>query len=391
MAGIQMRSFNIVCGLFFHLGWVMLTSSLIWGQDSNSRDSNWPNWRGPNSDGVAVGAAPPLIWSESENVKWKIEVPGKGNATPVIWDDAVIVLTAIPADAKSEKPSITESEQRGNPSGRGGQRQNLVSHKFAVIAYARETGAQKWITVVHEAVPHETGHQTNTFASASPITNGKYIFASFGSFGVYCLDMKGNVIWSKMLGQMLTRNSFGEGASPALHGETLVVPWDHEGQSSVFGLNTRDGSVIWETKRDEPTTWATPLITEYDGVTQVIMNGTNKVCSYDLSDGSLLWECGGQVTNPIPTPIRDGHHVLVMTGYRGFAIQSIALNSKGDVTNTKQVRWTRNDAAPYVASGVLIENRLYITKSRDPILSILNAETGEVLVDQKRLPKLDGL
>jgi outer membrane protein assembly factor BamB len=203
--------------------------------------------------------------------------------------------------------------------------------------------------------------------------------------------MQGQVKWSRQLGKMQTRNSFGEGASPALYNDTLVVPWDHEGQSKIFALNTADGTTRWEKERDEPTTWATPLITEYQGRVQVILNGTNQVTSYDLKDGSVIWSCRGQVANPIPTPIRDGDYVLVMTGYRGFAIQSIALSSKGDVSESSAVRWTRNDAAPYVASGVLFDGLLYITKSREAILSILSADTGKVLVDQERMPQLDGL
>ncbi|MEZ6096545.1 MAG: PQQ-binding-like beta-propeller repeat protein [Pirellulaceae bacterium] len=182
-----------------------------------------------------------------------------------------------------------------------------------------------------------------------------------------------------------------KGASPSLHGDTLVVPWDHEGQSYVAALSAKDGNELWKVDRDEPTTWATPLITEFDGRTQVIMNGSNRVRSYDLADGSLIWECGGQVTNPIPTPIRDGDHVIVMTGYQGYAVQSIALNSKGDVTDSDKVRWSRNDSAPYIASGVMVDDRLYFTKSRDAIISSVNTETGDVVIDQERLSGLDSL
>lgn len=366
-----------------------LVSQPTFSQDGMN---NWPSWRGPNLNGVSENATPPLKWSESENLKWKVAVPGKGSATPVVWDNQIFVSTAVPkkGDTESDNSATPPANARGGGRGRGSAGPS-TAYDFTVCSFQLQTGELLWKTVVHSAVPHESGHNTNTFASASPITDGKHVFASFGSNGIYCLDMKGNLIWSKMLGQMRTRNSFGEGASPALHKDILVVPWDHEGQSFIVALDTRDGSEKWRVDRDEPTTWATPLITEYQGTTQVITNGTNRVRSYDLSNGELIWECAGQVSNPIPTPIRDGDYVLVMTGYRGFAIQSIALDAKGDVTDTDKVRWVRNDAAPYVSSAVLYKGTLYLTKSRDAILSAVKADDGEVIIDQERLPQLDGL
>ncbi|MEQ1903215.1 MAG: PQQ-binding-like beta-propeller repeat protein [Pirellulaceae bacterium] len=364
---------------------------------------NWPNWRGPAGDGVAAeNANPPLEWSDTKNVKWKIEVPGKGISTPIVWGNQIIVTSAVPTgkpdDKKAAEPKEEPPPKGEGPGGKGKGKGRRMSgpppstpYEFVVISYDRETGKQNWSTKVNEAVPHEGVHGTNTFASASPVTDGNHIFASFGSNGIYCLDMKGKEIWKKDLGKMKTRASFGEGASPALHGDTLVVPWDHEAGSFIVALDAKSGTEKWRKDRDEPSSWSTPLITEYKGVTQVITNGTKRARSYDLKDGSLIWECGGQSQNPIPTPIRDGDYVLVMTGYSGFSIQSIALDSKGDVTDSDKVRWSKTDAAPYVPTGVLYKGNVYFTKSRDPRFSILRAENGETLVDQESLPGLDGL
>lgn len=397
----------------FLAAWLVLVGGLFgWVHGQDSPTAHWPNWRGPNLNGVADQAArPPLEWSPTKNVAWKVAVPGKGISTPIVWGDQIILTTAIEspaaannanegADNRNQEAQRERGEQRESRGGGGERRRGGGGRggpppskpiRFMVMSLDRGTGAKQWETVVHEGIPHEGVHSTNTFASASPVCDGQRIYAFFGSNGIYCLDMQGQVLWKRDLGNMTMRGTFGEGASPALFAETLIIPWDHEGASLLFALDAKSGEEKWKVERDEASTWSTPLITEYQGVVQVITNGSKKVRSYDLKDGRLIWECSGQAMNPVPTPIRDGDHVLVMTGYQGFAIQSIALDSKGDVSGTSKIRWSRRDAAPYVPTGVLYEGLLYVTKFRDAILSILDAETGEVLVDQERLPGLDGL
>jgi outer membrane protein assembly factor BamB len=213
---------------------------------------------------------------------------------------------------------------------------------------------------------------------------------SFGSRGIFCLDMDGKKVWEKDLGQMQTRMGFGEGASAGLHEDTLVVPWDHEGQSYVIALEAATGEIRWQVERDERTTWATPLIVQHNGGTQVVLNG-NRVRSYDLETGELLWECGGQVDNPIPSPVLSGETVVCMTGFRGNAIFAIPLDAQGDVTGSDVIRWQRTDAAPYVPSPVLYKGRLYFTKSNQGIVSSVDAETGEVIIQQQRLPEISSV
>ena len=141
--------------------------------------------------------------------------------------------------------------------------------------------------------------------------------------------MQGNVLWQRDFGAMRTAAGFGEGSSPTIHNGTLVVPWDHEGDSFIVALDAKTGEEKWKVARDEGTTWATPLVTEYEGQTQVITNGKNRVRSYDLSNGDLIWECGGQASNPIPSPVRFRDTVIVMTGFRGYAIYCIPLSQGG--------------------------------------------------------------
>jgi outer membrane protein assembly factor BamB len=402
--------------------WVGLTVALIAPTCvGNDLTTQWPQWRGPDASGTADGSNPPTTWSETENIKWKIEVPGVGSSTPIILGDRVYVSTAVktervaegqtvPADQSSEGPDRAterpESRGEGDRGGFGGRRGGRGGfgrggfgggpaptnfYDFMVLAYDRATGKEIWRTSVTQQVPHEPGHNTNTFASSSPVSDGERLYVSFGSRGVFCLDLDGKQLWDVNLGQMQTRAQFGEGSSPAVHDGTLVVPWDHEGESFIVALDAKTGREMWRKTRDEQTTWATPLITQYDGRAQVITNGSKRVRSYDLATGDVIWECGGQVGNPIPTPVRFQDNVIVMTGYRGYAIYSIPLSAKGDITDTDVITWYEEDAAPYVPSPVLYEGQLYYVKSNNGVLLSRDAKTGELLIDETRLPDVSSI
>lgn len=401
-----MHSRNFVCSaivlLFGCIGLAVIPAPA-------DAQENWPRWRGPNADGTAAASAnPPVKWSQTENVRWKTELPGKGSATPIVWENRIFVVTAIdtgrlPEGAAEETNQAEEANEDAaedrSPRGRrfGGRRRGLSEpvpetlFQFCVICYDRETGDELWKKVATETVPHEGGHSTNTFASGSPVTDGKHLYVAFGSYGIYCYDLDGNLQWKRDLGRMQTRNAFGEGSSPALHEDTLVVPWDHEGESALYALDAGSGETRWQVARDEPTTWATPLIVENGGRTQVITNGTNRVRSYDLADGSLIWECGGQATNPIPSPVANDRLVYCMTGYQGYAVYAIPLDAKGDVTDSDEIAWSRTDVGPYISSPVLYKGQLYVTKGREGILFSLDAETGETIIGQTRLPGLSTL
>ncbi|WP_164100842.1 PQQ-binding-like beta-propeller repeat protein [Candidatus Laterigemmans baculatus] len=360
-------------------------------QEAPAQESrgHWPQWRGPEANGASETANPPIEWGPEKNVKWKVAVPGQGSGSPIVWGERVYLLTALKTDRQQEPRAEAREETPEAPGGgrRGRARAEAPHHyyQFIVLCYDRESGEEIWRTVAAEEVPHEPGHETNSFASSSPVTDGKRLFVSFGSRGIFCFDMNGNKQWERDLGQMETRAGFGEGSSPALDGDVLIIPWDHEGDSSVIALDANSGRTLWESERDERTTWATPLITEYQGRKQVITNGT-RVRSYDLNTGELLWECGGQVQNPIPSPIRFRDSVICMTGFRGNAIYSISLEARGDVTDTAEVLWSREDAAPYVPSAALYKGRLYLTKANNAIVTSIDAETGEVVIPQQRLP-----
>lgn len=394
--------------LFFGLAWIACCSQIaVSSASANDVNRDWPQWRGPDASGTAMESDPPTSWSESENIRWKIDVPGVGSSTPIVLGDRVYVSTAVKTDRVVENQESTEDasqsstpareERGGRGRGRGGRRgfgggaKPTNFYDFLVIAYDRANGEEVWRTSVTQEVPHEAGHNTNTFASSSPVTDGERLYMSFGSRGVFCLDLDGKQLWSVDLGQMQTRAQFGEGSSPAVHKGTLVVPWDHEGESFIVALDAANGEEKWRQSRDEQTTWSTPLITEYEGRTQVITNGSKRVRSYDLATGELIWECGGQAGNPIPSPVRFEDNVIVMTGYRGYAIYSIPLSAEGDITDSDVITWIEEDAAPYVPSPVLYKGQLYFVKSNNGVLVSREAKTGELVIDQTRLPNISSV
>ncbi len=343
---------------------------------------NWHQWRGPLACGVAPVANPPTTWDESTNIKWKVKVPGKGTATPIVWGDQIFLITAIKTDREVELPPPPADAPK-NPFN---IQRPTNFHQFVVMCVDRRTGQTLWQHMAKEEVPHEGHHNDGSFASSSPTTDGSHLYVNFGSRGVYCYDLAGNQKWSRDLGKMLIFNYFGEGSSPVVHGDSVVVNWDHLGGSFITVLDAQTGETRWKVDRDENISWSTPLVLDHNGRTQVIVNGTKRVRSYDLKTGELIWECGGQVRAAIPCPVSDGHLAFAMTGYIGNALYAIPLDSTGDITDTEKIAWKRKGpGTPYVPSPLLYGDLLWFTGSNKGILSCLNAATGEPIVDRKRL------
>jgi outer membrane protein assembly factor BamB len=353
-------------------------------------DPYWPYWRGPAADGMAVGDAP-VTWSATENVRWKTNIPGLGNSSPIVWGDFVFVTTAIktgadkPATAPAAPPATPAAGGRMGPGGGGGPQ---VEHKFDVLCLDRKTGKILWQRTAKTAVPHEGGHNTyGSFASNSPVTDGTFVYAFFGSRGMYCYDFKGALVWQKDFGvQMRMKMAFGEGMAPVLSGNKLILVFDHEGDSFMVVLDKATGKEIWRASRDEKTNWAAPLVVTFKGRTEVVVAGSGKVRSYDLETGKVIWECAGLGANTIPQPVRQDDLVFVMTGYRDPKLMAIRLGREGDLTGTDAVVWSQTKGTSYTPSPVIFENKLYVLTDTG-MVSCFNARTGEPYYHQVRLPK----
>ena len=335
--------------------------------------SNWPHWRGPNRNGVVDGR-PPVEWSERKNIRWKAPIPGLGHATPIVWGDRIYVQTAV----------ITDKVEADTGTGRRRPPPNLFQYR--VLALDRRTGETVWEKTVREARPHEGMHRTASFASTSGITDGENLYAFFGTQGLYCLDMDGNLRWEKDLGKYWSRNAFGEGTSPTIHGGTLVINWDHEGDSFIVALDKKTGRELWRNARDEVTSWSTPMTVDHGRQTQVIVSASGRTRGYDLKNGAQIWECGGLGTNVIPTPLYANGVVYVASGHRAPAMQAISLaTAKGDISNSDSVIWSITRDTPYVSSPLLYGDRLFFLKGRGAFLSCYNPATGEPFFGPIRL------
>jgi outer membrane protein assembly factor BamB len=341
----------------------------------------WPHWRGPNVDGASATAQPPLTWDATKNIAWKTPIDGRGSATPIVWGERVFVTTAIDtgrtADAKDlPLPDSSVGEKRTEAPN--------TWHQFVALALDRSTGKVLWRKVCAERVPHEGHHMTHSYAAGSPTTDGQRLIVSFGSFGLYCFDLDGKLLWERQLGRQETRLGWGEAVTPVLNNHRVYVNWDHEGNSFLIALDAADGKTLWKIDRDEPSSWATPLVIEHDGKTQIITSGTNQVRSYDAETGQVNWTHKGLTVNCIPSPLAHGDNVILMSGYRGAVAIAIPLDSRGDVTS--KTIWKLDRGTPYVPSPVLADGRLYFTQTNVNILTCVDAQSGSVLIDRERLP-----
>jgi outer membrane protein assembly factor BamB len=350
-------------------------------QARQSSMAHWPQWRGPSGNGVAPGNAP-LEWSDEKNVSWKVEIPGRGFSTPIVWGDTLFLTTAVPTGKAGPAPA---SEGRR---GAGGGTAAGVEHRFDVMALDRLSGKVLWQQTATTAAPHEGYHRTyGSFASNTPATDGERVYAFFGSRGLYAYDMNGRQLWKKDFGQqMKMRLQFGEGAALVLHDGKLVTVFDHQEEGLLAVTDAATGKDIWRIPRNEGSSWSTPLVVEHDGRKQIVVTATPKAMAYDLETGKLVWEVTGIGLNPIPMPVQQGDMVYVMSGYRDPKLMAIRLGRTGDLTGTDAVVWESTRGLSYTPTPVLHDNILYLLTDNGQ-LSALDATTGEPHYQQQRLPK----
>jgi outer membrane protein assembly factor BamB len=368
----------------------LLTVSLAF----SAGPGDWPNWRGPANDGMARGDAP-LRWSDTENIKWKAAIPGRGHSSPVAWGDRIFVTTAVQTAPTPPPPSAPAADDaQGQPGGgrrgRGGPGVGgaLVEHKLMLLCLDRKTGKTLWERVAKTAVPHEGYHpQYGSFASHSPVTDGKHVVAWFGSRGVYVYDLDGKLVWEKDLNvAQKIRLNFGEGTAPLLAGDKLILNYDHEGDSFIVALDKSTGKELWKTPRADGTNWSMPVVFTHAGKKQIVVTATKRVRSYDFETGKQIWECAGLGLNTIPAPVAADGIVYVMSGYRDPNLLAIKLGREGDLTGTDAILWTNQKGNSYTPSPVLHDGKLYLLTDNG-MFSALDAKTGKPFYQQQRLPK----
>lgn len=262
--------------------------------------------------------------------------------------------------------------------------------KFNLVCLDRKTGNLLWEKTVCQVKPHQGHHGDHGFASYTPVTDGKLVWAAYGSRGIYCYDLDGNKVWSKELPAMSTM--FGEGGSPTLAGNALIVLQDQRGESFIFAFDKKTGELLWKKPRDEATSYATPFPVTVDGKLQVIVSATNFIRSYDVQTGDVVWQCSGQTRNVIPTPVVGDGIVYCASGFRGNALQAIKLGGKGDLSGSDSVIWQVSErTTPYVPSPLLYDGRIYVCAGNKEDLSCYDAKTGTPHFVTQKMEEMDGV
>jgi outer membrane protein assembly factor BamB len=374
---VLVAAFAVICLL--GLSPVGVRAQVVEKPTNIARVENWIQWRGPTADGRAGNRAePPTQWDPSTNIAWTVDLLGEGSATPIVVGNQIFVLSALKTERKSPQPVENDERAKTKP--------DEFFYQFIVSSYDRDSGKTLWQQVVVEEVPHEGRHDTNTYAAGSPVTDGQRLYFSFGSRGVFCYSLEGSLVWKLDLGDMRTRNGWGEAVTPALTDDSVIINWDQEEDSFIAAIDKQSGQIRWKKDRTgEVTSWNTPFVTEFEGTQQIIVNGTGSVKSYDAKDGTVLWECGGQTVNAIPSPIRFKDSVICMSGYRGSLACSIPLQARGNLTDSERIDWKISQGTPYVPSPIVSGTRLLFTAGNTNVLSCLDASTGQPLQKRMRL------
>ncbi len=352
-------------------------------------EANWPQFRG-SSSGIAEDKALPDTWSatpsSTENIVWAVEIPGRGWSSPVVWGDKIFVTSAI-------KEGDFETPRKGLYLGGDRDKASDRTHRWMVYCIDWNDGKFLWERLVHKQVPQQPVHLKNTYASETPVTDGRRLYVYFGSLGTFCYDLDGNKLWSQEWPSFKIRNNWGTAASPVLHGDQLYIVNDNEEQSFIVALDKKTGKQIWRTERDENGNWATPYIWQNKQRTELITSGRRKVRSYDL-DGRLLWELGGMSSIVIPTPLAKHDLLYICSGFVGDRknrpIYAIRPGASGDITpkdeqdTGKYIAWYHKFGGPYNPSPLVYGDYLYVLYDRG-FLSCYDARTGIEVYSMQRI------
>src|SRR5687767_10343167 len=348
-----------------------------------SANNDWADWRGPNRDGVSKSDAP-IKWSANQRIAWKANIPGRGHSSPILWGDRIFLTTAVPMAAQQ---SAAAPAQGGRGGGAGGGAASGVPHRFVVMALDRKDGKVLWEQTAITATPHEGYHrQYGSFASNTPVTDGKRVYAHFGSRGLYAYTLDGKLEWKREFPPMRMRLQFGEGVPLVLHEDTLLINFDQEADSYLVAIRASDGKELWRVTRDEPSSWSPPFVVTHGGKKQIVVAASNKVRSYEFENGKLIWECAGLGSNVIPAPVQINDTIIVMSGHREPNLLAIKLGRTGDLTGTDAIVWTNQRGNSYTPSPVLHEGKIYMLTDNG-MLSCFDAVTGKPYYHQERLPQ----
>ena len=362
---------------------VLLLLVLI-GSATMSAGQGWPQFRGPGSTGVAEDPNLPDSWSTTQNVKWKTIIPGHGWSSPIAWGERIFVTSVIPVgDTEAPRKGLYFQGERPAPT---------IEHRFMLYAIDFASGRIVWEREVHRGVPPQARHLKNTYASETPVTDGRRVYAAFGNVGLFAFDFDGTPVWSKKTDAKPTRNGWGTAASPVVHDGRLYYVSDNEAASTLTAMDAASGNTLWRVERKELTNWSTPFIWRHAGRTEIITNGTAAIRSYAL-DGTPLWTVSPNSTHVIPTPFSQFGLLYVSSGYVGDStrpVYAIKPGGAGDIslkageTSNASIAWSLPQGGTYNVSPIVYGDYFYTLFDRG-FFTCHDARTGKEIYTKVRL------
>jgi len=346
---------------------------------------NWPCFRGL-SCGVAEDKVLPVSWSATENVVWKVDILGRAWSCPVVWGDKVF-LTTVASEGR------VEEAKKGLYFGGNREKASAAMHHWIVYCFDWNSGKTVWQKTVHKGKPAQPVHIKNTYASETPVTDGRRVYFYFGNVGVFCFDLEGKELWRKKIDPVKMRYNWGTAASPVLHGDSLFILNDNDEKSYLLALDKKTGEEVFRVDRDEKSNWVTPYVWQNAERTELVTCGTGKIRSYDL-DGQLLWQLGPMSIIAIPTPVHKDGLLYICSGYVGDRknrpVYAIRLGASGDITpkdeqdTGKCIAWHHKFGGPYNPSPIVYGDYFYILYDRGTV-SCYDRRTGKVIYEKQQL------
>lgn len=353
---------------------------------SGTAQTNWPQFRGPNSRAVGTDAGLPDRWSATQNVEWTSAVAGRAWSSPIVWGDRVFLTTVINS-GESEPP------KKGLYFGGDRLEAPKTEHLWKVLCLDLTTGKVRWEKTVHRGAPQTSIHLKSSYGAETPVTDGERVYALFGGVGLFALTLDGAEAWTRTLEPRKTRYGWGTATSPVLHGGRLFIVNDNDDRAELLALDSKTGKELWRQDRDEKSNWATPFVWENGPRTELVTPGTRAVRSYDL-DGKLLWSFKGMSSIAIPTPFSGDGLLFVTSGYVGDKFRplyAIRPGASGDVSlkagesNNTFIAWSDPVGGPYNPTPLFHEGRIFVLYDRG-LVSCYEAKTGKMLYNRERLP-----
>lgn len=358
-----------------------VAASLVWGAMAPGAETlHWPQFRGPATDGMGHGATLPESWSTTENVVWKADVPGWGWSSPIVWGDRIF-LTAAVGEKERDKLVIG-----GYP---GGHVKPDDEHRWMVYCLDFDTGRLVWEREVHRGLPPEERHPKNSYANATPLTDGQRVYAYVGNIGMFCFSIDGEELWEQRWGSFPMRGGWGPGASPVLHEDRIYLVNDNERNSWMVALDKATGDQVWRVEREERSNWSTPYVWQNEQRTEIVTIGTAKVRSYDL-DGKVLWELTGTSGLVSQTPIAKDGLLYVGAGYHYGPLYAIRPGASGDISleagedSNPWIVWHQRRGSSIHPCYLISNQRLYVLFDAG-LFACFHAKTGDTIFARQRL------